>query len=370
MKAFRLFTILLISLFATVNTIAVPASGAGRTNQSLPNSILSGKGAPTSKIGINGDFYIDVLKFNIYGPKAKNVWPAPVSLRGPAGTDGKDGERGSSTSGTDGSRGAKGDTGPQGIPGEKGEKGDKGDPGEKGATGDRGPVGATGLTGAQGPKGDKGDTGLTGSQGLKGDKGDIGLTGATGATGLTGAQGLVGATGSTGPAGAKGDKGDRGDTGLTGSTGAKGDQGETGPAGPSNAYSGSINFAAALSGSPGTSQRSNDFSDLEPGKNYVFDIFVIGNASMSGFPMSMAVSASGESPILSTHWFSTYGDSYRGGTTKIEYSFFARVVVNGALTTSAYKLAVTITCGQNTTSVPVTLSGSFVSTIVGSASIS
>ncbi|MGA1688859.1 MAG: hypothetical protein ACO385_00615, partial [Candidatus Nanopelagicaceae bacterium] len=145
-------------LLVSVSTFS-PANGAGRTNQSVPNSVLNGKGAPTSKIGINGDFYIDVLNFNIYGPKAKNRWPAAVSLRGPAGSDGRDGEKGSASTGADGSRGPKGDSGAQGLPGEKGEKGekgDKGDPGERGATGEQGLVGATGLTGSQGLKGDKG----------------------------------------------------------------------------------------------------------------------------------------------------------------------------------------------------------------------
>ena len=60
-----------LALLIAASTIS-PVSAAGRTNQSVPNSILNGKGAPTSKIGINGDFYIDVLNFNIYAPKIKN----------------------------------------------------------------------------------------------------------------------------------------------------------------------------------------------------------------------------------------------------------------------------------------------------------
>ncbi|MFM8965850.1 MAG: hypothetical protein ACKOHL_05930 [Actinomycetota bacterium] len=74
-----------INLFLTTALLFAssfaPAIAAGRTNQSVANSVLNGKGAPTSKIGINGDFYIDVVNFNIYGPKEKNRWPAADSLR-------------------------------------------------------------------------------------------------------------------------------------------------------------------------------------------------------------------------------------------------------------------------------------------------
>lgn len=118
-----------------------PSIAAGRTNQTVANTVLNGKGAPGSKLGINGDFYIDVLTFNIYGPKANNRWPNPVSLKGPAGiagSDGKTGERGNAQIGARGEQGEKG---------EKGEKGDKGDPGDKGAKGDTGAIGLTGATG-------------------------------------------------------------------------------------------------------------------------------------------------------------------------------------------------------------------------------
>ncbi|MFY8002492.1 MAG: hypothetical protein ACO236_04305, partial [Candidatus Nanopelagicaceae bacterium] len=134
--------VLALSLFTAVGI--TPLSAAGRTNKSLANTILSGKAVPTSKVGIDGDFYINTNTFQIYGPKVNNRWPAPISLIGPtgsAGSDGKQGDKGSSTSGATGSKG------------EKGEKGDKGDTGEKGEKGEKGEVGAVGA---------KGDTGLTG----------------------------------------------------------------------------------------------------------------------------------------------------------------------------------------------------------------
>ena len=98
-----------LSLFTAVGI--TPLSAAGRTNKSLANTILSGKSAPTTKLGINGDFYINTSTFQIYGPKVNNRWPAPTSLIGPtgsSGSDGKQGDKGSSSSGATGSKGEKG----------------------------------------------------------------------------------------------------------------------------------------------------------------------------------------------------------------------------------------------------------------------
>ena len=92
--------VMALSLFTAVGI--TPLSAAGRTNKSLANTILSGKAVPTSKVGINGDFYINTSTFQIYGPKVNNRWPAPISLIGPtgnAGSDGKQGDKGSSSSG-------------------------------------------------------------------------------------------------------------------------------------------------------------------------------------------------------------------------------------------------------------------------------
>ena len=82
-----------------------PTFAAGRTNKTIANTVLNGKGAPTTKVGINGDFYIDVLTFNMYGPKANNRWPITVSLKGPTGTSGTDGKPGEKGNASSGSRG-------------------------------------------------------------------------------------------------------------------------------------------------------------------------------------------------------------------------------------------------------------------------
>lgn len=82
------------SFAATKASVSKPKS-AGRTVVAIPNTILSGTTPPSSAIGINGDFYIDVKNANIYGPKSKGKWLTKTSLRGIAGTDGLDGKNGS-----------------------------------------------------------------------------------------------------------------------------------------------------------------------------------------------------------------------------------------------------------------------------------
>jgi hypothetical protein len=149
-----------------MTTIEIPDSlAAGRTANSIANTVLSGEGVPAKTLGINGDFYIDIKTMNMYGPKKNNSWPLPVSMRGPqgptgaAGTDGKNGSAGSVSAGTAGAAGPQGPAGPAGPKG------------ETGATGPAGPAGSN--TGTAGPAGPKGDTGATGAQGPKGDTGTV-----------------------------------------------------------------------------------------------------------------------------------------------------------------------------------------------------
>jgi hypothetical protein len=46
-------------------------------------TILHGTTAPGSGLGADGDFYINTLTYDLYGPKAGGSWPAPVSLVAP-----------------------------------------------------------------------------------------------------------------------------------------------------------------------------------------------------------------------------------------------------------------------------------------------
>jgi hypothetical protein len=151
----RLIKIVLISLIAILIS-PTTVQAAGRTSNSVANTVLSGAGVPSVKLGLNGDFYIDIKSMNFYGPKANNRWPLPISLKGatgPVGPSGVDGKNGSTASTTAGTAGATGSTGPAGIAGSTGPAGSTGGVGAAGSIGLTGPAGATGPTGATGASG-------------------------------------------------------------------------------------------------------------------------------------------------------------------------------------------------------------------------
>ncbi|MBP7805501.1 MAG: hypothetical protein KA008_00975, partial [Candidatus Planktophila sp.] len=153
-----------LSLFAVQPGFAATKSvtklkSAGRTANSIPNTILNGTKAPIKSIGINGDFYIDTKNLNIYGPKKNNAWPLPISLRGTAGTDGRTGTPG--VAGSDGKTITNTST-------VSGTAGATGATGAIGAAGSTGPAGASGSAGPAGPPGPAGSTGATGASGASG----------------------------------------------------------------------------------------------------------------------------------------------------------------------------------------------------------
>lgn len=55
------------------------------------NTVLNGSGAPAASLGNNGDFYIDTVANEIYGPKTAGVWGSGTPLVGAAGTAGTQG---------------------------------------------------------------------------------------------------------------------------------------------------------------------------------------------------------------------------------------------------------------------------------------
>ena len=110
------------------------------------NSFLTGEGAPSDSLGIDGDTYLDLSSDDLY-TRESGKWSKVGNIKGDKGDVGEDGDQG--------------------------KQGETGDPGTKGETGDKG------ETGGQGDKGDKGD------QGVEGDKGETGKSGATGAQGAT-----------------------------------------------------------------------------------------------------------------------------------------------------------------------------------------
>ena len=253
-------TLLLTTLFSAsaipISEAANKPKAAGRTSNTIPNTILNGKGAPLSSVGINGDFYIDTRSLLIYGPKKSNKWPLPQNLQGPigaAGVDGKNGSEGKTISS------ASTVAGPVGTQGEKGDKGEKGDAGS---------AGASGLPGSAGLTGSKGDTGLTGATGAPG--------GGSGTPGATGAQGPIGNTGSVGATGA------RGETGTAGSAGIKGETGTVGATGPSNVYTNSIPTWNLSTTTPNGYSTSSLFLNYKASKNYIYTIYLVGLSNASG----------------------------------------------------------------------------------------
>ncbi len=237
-KPFKSFfaTVCVLTLFAVQPGFAATKSvikikSAGRTANSIPNTILNGITAPLKTVGINGDFYIDTKNLNIYGPKKNNVWPAAISLRGTAGLAGTDGK-----SGTPGVAGSDGKT-------------------------------------------------VTNTSTVSGTAGATGATGSTGATGLAGAAGANGAAGETGAAGASGSAGPAGPTGPAGGTGATGAPGIDGAPGAAGVTSVVVTDLAPWSistGAAGTGTFFAVFPILAPNKKYIFTIIV--STSRSGNP--------------------------------------------------------------------------------------
>lgn len=220
------------------------ATAAGRSSTTPINTILNGKGAPKSSLGIDGDFYIDTRSLLIYGPKRKGKWPTPQSIQGPtgpSGNDGKNGADGKASSNTNVNNVA-GPQGPQGLPGPQGEKGEKGDPGPPGA------IGPAGLPGAPG------------------------ANGANGSSGAPGPQGPQGATGATGPTGAKG---------------------ETGTVGPSEVTVIDIPQFTLGTSVGYTFAASQAFGTLKANNSYKFEIFIRANSNILGLVLGADLLASG-----------------------------------------------------------------------------
>ena len=382
---------------ASADAVAKPKA-AGRTAASIPNTILSGVGAPSNAIGIDGDFYIDTKNLNIYGPKMKKKWPKAVSLKGSDGSNGIDGKIGSDgktitnastvagpsgvqgSAGLPGSPGTQGDIGPKGEQGLRGEVGATGSQGIVGPIGVQGPIGLTGVTGSQGPAGSgsqgaPGATGATGAQGPGGATGAQGPSG-SGATGAQGPAGATGASGANGSVGATGPEGPTGPTGLTGAQGASGAAGGTGltgnvgATGPSIGLFGNISFANNLSGGAGSTTSSSTFFVIQAGKSYVMRVQIHIRSSVNPLNavdqiMGISFSTTGSSPIINAKYFYAAGTFYRDSAKVFEVTIYADVVIDGSLTNSSADLVVNL---YSPTSVPVALvpSGSFAGVMVGS----
>ena len=289
---------------------------AGRTSQApILNTFLNGLGAPNATNGIDGDFYLDTLSSNLYGPKKKGKWPLPKNLVGPVGPQGPVGKQGS-----EGKVGDKGATtssaGTQGIQGIPGTPGPAGSSGPSGGAGVAGSVGATGAPGPQGSPGSAGAPGI-------------------GATGLQGVAGTPGSTGARGP---------------IGETGTAGTDGLQGAAGISRAVLGNINFVGTLSGGAGVGKESSAFGDLQAGKKYlvISNIFTTSTSTIDpSIGVSISVSGAAITPI--SKFVTISGIGYRSSIENFEYGVQVFTTVDASsITGPNFSLKVTISSGANT----------------------
>lgn len=69
-------------------TGATGAAGAPGAPGADGKTVRNGSGAPSSGLGVDGDFYIDTTADAIYGPKAAGAWGSATSLIGPQGEQG------------------------------------------------------------------------------------------------------------------------------------------------------------------------------------------------------------------------------------------------------------------------------------------
>jgi hypothetical protein len=383
----KIISIALIACIPMASADAVTKpKAAGRTAASIPNTILSGFGAPSNAIGIDGDFYIDSKNLNIYGPKMKKKWPAAVSLKGSNGSDGSAGKSGSDgktittastvagPSGAQGFQGIPGDIGPRGEQGLRGEVGATGEQGIAGPTGAQGSIGLTGAIGIQGPagfgsQGAPGATGATGAQGPGGATGSQGPSG-SGATGAQGPAGPTGTNGATGSVGATGPTGSQGATGPTGLTGAQGTSGAAGGTGLSIGLLGNISFANNLLGGPSSTTSSSTFLVLEAGKSYVLRVQIHIHSAANVLDavdqiMGISFTATGASPVITAKYFYAAGTFYRDSAKVFEVTIYADVVINGALTNANSDLVVNLYSPDSVLAALVP-SGSFAGVKVGS----
>ena len=321
---------------------------AGRITSTSVNTIRNGKGAPTNSLGADGDFYIDLLKLDFYGPKANGHWPTAVSLRGPAGTNG--------TNGSNGKSGSNGTDGKNGATGEKGAT--------SGIVGPAGPAGPAGVQGVAGPIGLTGPAGLTGDVGATGPAGPAGPVGSPGAPGSSGSPGAQGTTGLTGPIGL---------TGSQGLQGIQGIQGVTGATGPSQVQVVPISSWLLSTSTGGTGNTSSGFGNLAASKSYQFIIGVNGKLASIQAPtyaikVGLTLQCSDPGATLTYSVSSSFGYSNDGDA--VTYSKESFTVIGTLSTTSANPssvLSITATDSGPTTGVDaMTLTGSAFIQLVGS----
>lgn len=62
---------------STWNALSYFSTGSGGGSG---NTILSGSGAPSGALGVNGDIYLDTAATRLYGPKTAGAWGSGVEI--------------------------------------------------------------------------------------------------------------------------------------------------------------------------------------------------------------------------------------------------------------------------------------------------
>lgn len=194
--------------------------------------ILSGTSAPSTDIGIDGDFYFNVSVGDLYGPKTLGEWGNPFNVKGAQGVSGVPGVAGATGSaGANGKTILSGNVAPAMAQGNVGDfyinlattefYGPKNDSGWGGAINLKGLAGTTIHNGNAAPTNSIGNLGdyyleknnglLYGPKTVSGWGTPLNLVGAKGSNGTDGSNGLDGATilsGATVPSTTQGKLGD------------------------------------------------------------------------------------------------------------------------------------------------------------------
>lgn len=74
---------------------AGPAGAEAPPGHGVGSVLLSGSGEPNATVGRDGDFYVDINTFSVYGPKSGGFWRGVVgNLHGSVGPEGPAGPAG------------------------------------------------------------------------------------------------------------------------------------------------------------------------------------------------------------------------------------------------------------------------------------
>ena len=115
-------------------------------------------------------------------------------------------------------------------------------------------------------------------------------------------------------------------------------------------------------------QTSSNFGTFESGKSYIVRIQIQTfnvDRLITTYPLALDVSTQGATPTYSVSYVVSNGSSFILSSRREDVSITAEVILDGSQVANSYALSLTVTCGANTTSFPVTLVGRYHAIMVG-----